>query len=242
MDYAKLKIPNHLAFIVDGNGRWAESKGKKRSDGHLAGFINLKKIIKYTYSKNIKYLSAYLFSTENFKRSKQEVSFIMGLLTSKLKDILDLCHEEKIKVIFSGRRENLSKKVLEVMDKIERDTNNYDKIFNICFNYGGRAEIIDASKKIAQDYKEGNINLEDLDENIFNKYLYQNSPPVDLMIRTSGEERISNFMLWQCSYAEFYFPKVLFPDFDENEFDKAILEYTKRDRRFGGIDYEKKSN
>ncbi|MBR3362586.1 MAG: di-trans,poly-cis-decaprenylcistransferase [Bacilli bacterium] len=235
-------MPNHLAFIVDGNGRWAESKGKKRSDGHLAGFINLKKIIKYTYSKNIKYLSAYLFSTENFKRSKQEVSFIMGLLTSKLKDILDLCHEEKIKVIFSGRRENLSKKVLEVMDKIERDTNNYDKIFNICFNYGGRAEIIDASKKIAQDYKEGNINLEDLDENIFNKYLYQNLPPVDLMIRTSGEERISNFMLWQCSYAEFYFPKVLFPDFDEYEFDKAILEYTKRDRRFGGIDYEKKSN
>lgn len=243
VDYTKLKIPNHLAFIVDGNGRWALSKGKKRSEGHLAGFINLKKIIKYTYSKGIKYLSAYLFSTENFKRSEQEVSFIMGLLTSKLNDILDLCHEERIKVIFSGRKEKLSKKVLKVIDKIESDTSNYnDKVFNICFNYGGRAEIIDASKKIAVDYKEGKINLEDLDEKLFNSYLYQDLPPVDLMIRTSGEERLSNFMLWQCSYAEFYFPKVLFPDFDENEFDRAILEYTKRDRRFGGIDYEKKSN
>lgn len=243
MDYTELKIPNHIAFIVDGNGRWAKLKGKNRSEGHLAGFINLKKIIKYVFSKKIKYLSAYLFSTENFKRSKQEVNFIMNLLTSKLKDILNLCHEEKIKVVFSGRKDNLSKKVLEVISQIEEETSIYeDRVFNICFNYGGRAEIIDASKKIAYDYSKGNLNLEELDENIFGKYLYQDLPPVDLMIRTSGEERLSNFMLWQCSYAEFYFPKVLFPDFDEKQFDKAIIEYTKRDRRFGGIDYEKKNN
>lgn len=243
MDYTELKIPNHIAFIVDGNGRWAKLKGKNRSEGHLAGFINLKKIIKYVFSKKIKYLSAYLFSTENFKRSKQEVNFIMNLLTSKLKDILNLCHEEKIKVVFSGRKDNLSKKVLEVIRQIEEETSIYeDRVFNICFNYGGRAEIIDASKKIAYDYSKGNLKLEELDENIFGKYLYQDLPPVDLMIRTSGEERLSNFMLWQCSYAEFYFPKVLFPDFDEKQFDKAIIEYTKRDRRFGGIDYEKKNN
>ena len=243
MDYTKLKVPNHLAFIVDGNGRWAQMKGKNRSEGHLAGFINLKRILKYAFSKNIKYLSAYLFSTENFKRSEQEVSFIMGLLTSKLNEILKLCHEEKIKVIFSGRNENLSKKVLDVIKKIEKETIDYkDKVFNICFNYGGRAEIIDVAKKIAVDYDKGLIDLSDLDENVFNSYLYQDLPPVDLMIRTSGEERLSNFMLWQCSYAEFYFPKVLFPDFDEGEFDKAILEYTMRDRRFGGIDYEKKSS
>lgn len=243
MDYTELKIPNHIAFIVDGNGRWAKLKGKNRSEGHLAGFINLKKIIKYVFSKKIKYLSAYLFSTENFKRSKQEVNFIMNLLTSKLKDILNLCHEEKIKVVFSGRKDSLSKKVLEVIRQIEEETSIYeDRVFNICFNYGGRAEIIDASKKIAYDYSKGNLNLEELDENIFGKYLYQDLPPVDLMIRTSGEERLSNFMLWQCSYAEFYFPKVLFPDFDEKQFDKAIIEYTKRDRRFGGIDYEKKNN
>ncbi len=243
MDYTKLKVPKHIAFIVDGNGRWAESRGKKRSEGHLAGFINLKKIIKYTYSKNIKYLSAYLFSTENFKRSKQEVNFIMNLFTSKLKEILELCHEEKIKVVISGRKENLTKKVLETTKKLEKETADYkDRVLNICFNYGGRTEIIDAAKKIAIDYNKGQINLDDLDENMFNHYLYQNLPPIDLMIRTSGEMRISNFMLWQCSYAEFYFPKVFFPDFDEKEFDKAIIEYTKRDRRFGGINYEKKSN
>lgn len=243
VDYTKLKVPNHLAFIVDGNGRWAKMRGKKRSEGHLAGFINLKKIIKYVYSKKIKYLSVYLFSTENFKRSEQEVSFIMNLFTSKLNDILDLCHEEKIKVVFSGRREELSNKVLGVMDKIEKETSIYcDRVFNICFNYGGRTEIIDASKKLAEDYKNGIVSLDNLDENMFNSYLYQVLPPIDLMIRTSGEMRLSNFMLWQCSYAEFYFPKVLFPDFDEDEFDKAIFEYNKRDRRFGGINYEKKGN
>ena len=243
MDYKNLKIPNHVGFIVDGNGRWAKERGKKRSEGHLAGFVNLKKIIKYVFSKKIKYLSAYLFSTENFKRNEQEVNFIMNLFTSKLNDILKLCHDEKIRVVFSGRRNNLSKKVLNTMVKIEKDTLDYDgKIFNICFNYGGRAEIIDASKKIAYDYFDGKLNLDDLDENMFNNYLYQDLPPIDLMIRTSGEERLSNFMLWQCSYAEFYFPKVFFPDFNEEEFDKAILEYTSRDRRFGCIDYEKKNN
>ena len=167
----------------------------------------------------------------------------MGLLTSKLKDILDLCHEEKIKVVFSGRREGLAKKVQEVIKKIEKETDIYkDRVFNICFNYGSKAEIIDASKKIAEDYSKGIIKLDEIDEEKFNSYLYQNLPPIDLMIRTSGEERLSNIMLWQCSYAEFYFPKVLFPDFDEDEFDKAIFEYNKRDRRFGGINYEKKGN
>lgn len=243
MDYTKLKVPNHLAIIVDGNGRWAKQRGKKRSEGHLKGFINLKKIIKYVFSKKIRYLSAYLFSTENFKRSEQEVNFIMGLLTSKIKDILDLCHEEKIKVVFSGRKEKLSKKVIETINQIEKETEKYkERVFNICFNYGGRAEIIDASKKIAYDYSMGKIKLEDIDEITFNKYLYQDLPPIDLMIRTSGEKRLSNFMLWQCSYAEFYFTKVLFPDFNEKEFDKAILEYTNRDRRFGGIKYEEKNN
>ena len=243
MDYTKLKVPNHLAIIVDGNGRWATLRDKKRSDGHLAGFMNLKDITKYAFSKGVNVLSAYLFSTENFKRSEKEVSFIMNLLTSKLKEILDLCHEVKFKVVFSGRRDKLSKKVISTISKIEEETSMYgERIFNICFNYGGRAEIIDAAKKIASDYSNKTIDLETIDETIFNKYLYQDLPPVDLMIRTSGEMRLSNFMLWQCSYAEFYFPKVLFPDFDEKEFDKAILEYTSRDRRFGGINYEKKSN
>lgn len=239
MDYSKLKIPNHVALIVDGNGRWATEKGMNRSAGHKQGFLNLKKLTAYIFSKNIKCISAYLFSTENFKRSQMEVSFIMGLLTVQLQDILNFCHEEKIKAVFSGRKEHLSDKVLKAINKIEKETEIYnDRLFNICFNYGGHAEIIDATKKIVKDVQNGNLDINKLDENMFNKYLYHELPPVDLMIRTSGEQRLSNFMLWQNSYAEFYFPKTYFPDFDEKEFDKAIVEYTKRDRRFGGIDYE----
>ena len=238
-----MKVPNHLAIIVDGNGRWATKQGLSRSDGHKEGFVNLMRVLKYAYSKDIKYVSAYLFSTENFKRSKVEVDFIMGLLTGKLDDILNFCHSEKIKAIFSGRRKNLSSKVISVIEKIEDETKDYEnRVFNICFNYGGRAEIVDATRKITLDIDNGKLDINSLNEEIFSKYLYQELPPVDLMIRTSGEQRLSNFMLWQCSYAEFYFPKVYFPDFNENEFDKAILEYTKRDRRFGGIDYENKSN
>lgn len=243
MDYSKLKVPNHVAIIVDGNGRWATEKGMSRSEGHNEGFINLKKLSAYIFSKKIKYLSAYLFSTENFKRSKMEVNFLMNLLNSKQKEILEFCHEEKIKVVFSGRKEKLSEKVIEAMRIIEKETSIYkDKLFNICFNYGGHAEIIDATKKIVKDIQNGKLDIDKLDEKKFNQYLYQNLPPIDLMIRTSGEQRLSNFMLWQNSYAEFYFPKTYFPDFDENEFDKAILEYTKRDRRYGGIDYENKNN
>ena len=243
MDYSKLKVPNHVAIIVDGNGRWATERGMSRSEGHNEGFLNVKKLSAYIFSKNIKYLSAYLFSTENFKRSKQEVSFLMNLLVGKLKEILEFCHEEKIKAIFSGREENLSPKVIKVMREIEEETKDYqDRVFNICFNYGGHAEIVDATKKIVKEVNEGKLDIDDLNEDNFSKYLYHDLPPVDLMIRTSGEQRLSNFMLWQNSYAEFYFPKTYFPDFDEKEFDKAILEYTKRDRRFGGIDYEKKNN
>ncbi len=243
MDYSKLKVPNHVAIIVDGNGRWATEKGMSRSEGHQQGFLNLKKLLAYMFSKNIKYISAYLFSTENFKRSKVEVNFLMNLLTGQLTEILEFCHQEKIKAVFSGRKENLSKKVVEAMEKIEQDTSKYqEKIFNICFNYGGHAEIIDATKKIVKDVQAGKLDMNKLDEETFNHYLYQDLPPVDLMIRTSGEQRLSNFMLWQNSYAEFYFPKTYFPDFDENEFDQAILEYTKRDRRFGGIDYAKKNH
>ncbi len=243
MDYSNLKVPNHVALIVDGNGRWATEKGMNRSEGHKQGFLNLKKLTAYIFSKDIHYISAYLFSTENFKRSKTEVSFIMGLLTNQLKDILNFCHKEKIKAIFSGRKENLSSKVLKAMEEIETETKMYEgRVFNICFNYGGHAEIIDATKKIVNDVQNGKLDINKLDENNYSKYLYQNLPPVDLMIRTSGEQRLSNFMLWQNSYAEFYFPKTYFPDFDDKEFDKAILEYTKRDRRFGGIDYENQNN
>ena len=243
MNYSNLKVPNHIAFIVDGNGRWATEKGMSRSEGHKQGFINVKRILKYAYSKDIKYISAYLFSTENFKRSKKEIDFLMNLLTGKIKEILEFCHEQKIKALFSGRRDNLSSSIIKTMEKIEKETSEYnDHIFNMCFGYGSRAEIVDATKKIAKDAVEEKIKITDIDEKLFSNYLYQDLPDIDLLIRTSGEMRLSNFMLWQCSYAEFYFPKVFFPDFNEEEFDKAIVEYTKRDRRFGGINYENESN
>ncbi len=239
MDYTKVKLPSHVAIIVDGNGRWATNRGLSRSDGHKEGFLNLKNLTKYIFNRGITHISAYLFSTENFKRSKAEVAYIMSLLTDKLKEILVFCHEEKIKAVFSGRLENLSDKVINTMDKIVNETKDYEgKTFNMCFGYGSHAEIIDAAKKIVNDVNNGKLNIDKLDEEMFNKYLYQELPPVDLLIRTGGEQRLSNFMLWQLSYAELYFTKTYFPDFKENDFDKAIIEYSRRDRRFGGIDYE----
>lgn len=236
MNYQNIKIPNHVAIILDGNGRWAKMRGKKRSEGHLAGFNNLEKLSDYIYSKGVKVLSVFAFSTENFKRSKDEVDYLMGLFAEGLKRFAKSSKKNKIKIVFSGRREPLPADVLKVIDKVTDDTKDHkDGIFNICVNYGGQYEIIDAAKKMHLDILKRNISLENIDIDNFGNYMYNTLPPVDLLIRTSGEQRISNFMLWDLAYAEFYFPEVLFPDFNNNEFDKALLEYTKRDRRFGGI-------
>ena len=238
MEYTNLKIPNHLAIIVDGNGRWAKQRGLSRSMGHKAGFENLDRICNYAISKGVKVISLYVFSTENFKRSKEEVDYLMNLFVTKFKVFTKKLNHNNVKVVFSGRREPLPKDVLSAMDKMREDTKDNDgAIINFCINYGGHAEIIDATKKIALDVKNG-LDIDSINEEIFSKYLYNDLPPVDFMIRTSGESRISNFLLWQLSYAEFYFPKTYFPDFNEDEFDKAIVEYTSRDRRFGGIKYE----
>ena len=232
MNYKDLKIPTHVAIIVDGNGRWAQERGLPRLKGHDAGFEKKKKIGKYILSKDVKILSLYVFSTENFKRDKKEVDHLMDLFVLMFKKDKNFFMKNNIKVIFSGRDKPLPKKVIEARDKLTSLTkNNTGGILNICLNYGGRAEIIDATKKIIKD----NINIEDINEELFSKYLYQDLPDVDLMIRTSGELRLSNFLLWQNSYAEFYFPKTYFPDFTEKDFDDAILIYNKRDRRYGGI-------
>lgn len=239
MSCKNIKIPNHVAIILDGNGRWAKQRGKKRSEGHLAGFNNLEKLSEYIYSKGVNVLSVFAFSTENFKRSKEEVDYLMNLFAEGLKRFAKNSKKNKVKIVFSGRRNPLPKDVLKIIDQVTEETkDNNGGIFNICVNYGGQYEILDATEKLCLDLMNGKISLQDLDLNKFNDYMYNSLPPVDLMIRTSGEERISNFMLWSCAYAEFYFPKVLFPDFNNEEFDKALVEYTKRDRRFGGIDYE----
>jgi len=239
MDYSNLKIPNHVAIIVDGNGRWAKERNLPRSKGHDAGFRRLKEITSYAFNKGIKVVSIYVFSTENFKRSKEEVDHLMNLfITGFKKD--KFYQKENVKVIFSGRREPLSNDVLEAMDTMVLETKDNTKgILNVCLNYGGRSEILDATKRIYGDIVNNKITIEDLTEELYTKYLYHDLPNIDLMIRTSGELRLSNFMLWQNSYAEFYFPNTYFPDFDKKEFDKAIIEYTKRDRRYGNIDYTK---
>lgn len=240
MNEQKLKIPTHVAIILDGNGRWAKSRGLSRSQGHSAGFENLKKLSEYVFSKGTKVLSVYAFSTENFKRSKPEVDFLMNLFASKFKEYSNQLKEKNIKLVFSGKKESpLPDSVIKTMNEAEELTkDNTGGIFNICINYGGRSEIIEATKKICTKALNNELNIEDITEESYNKYLFQDLPDVDLMIRTSGEERLSNFLLWQNSYAEFYFPQTYFPDFNEEEYDEALLEFTKRDRRFGSINNE----
>ena len=232
------KMPNHVAIILDGNGRWAQKRGLKRSMGHKAGFENLKKLSKHIFKSGVKVLSVFAFSTENFKRDKEEVDYLMDLLVKQFKTLIN--KKDNVKIVFSGSKNNLREDVLEAIEEIEKLTkDNTDHIFNICFNYGGRLEIVDATKKIVEDCKSGKLDIEDLNEEVYSKYLYNEIPNVDLLIRTSGELRVSNFMLYQISYAEMYFPEVLFPDFDNNEFDKAVELYNNRDRRFGGINKTK---
>ena len=225
-----IKIPEHVGIILDGNGRWAKERGLKRTAGHLAGYKNLLKLSKYVLDKGTKYLSVFAFSTENFNRPQEEVDYLMNLFIKGFNEDRGYFKKKNIRVVFSGRRNKLSDKVLDAMDKMEEETkDNTLGTLNICLNYGGRAEIIDAVNKIIND------NQKDITEETFKKYLYNDLPDIDFMIRTSGEIRISNFMLWQISYAELYFPKCYFPDFNESEYDKALVEFTKRDRRFGGL-------
>ena len=235
-------IPRHVAIIFDGNGRWATSRGLTRSEGHQAGFNNLKGISEYIIKRGVKVLSVFAFSTENFKREKKEVDFLMNLFTKDFRESITFFNEHDIKVLISGRRENLSSKVLKTIDDLQEQTkNNQAGILNICLNYGGRAEIVDAAKKIATMVENKEITVDDIDENLFSKMLYHDLPPIDLMIRTSGEQRISNFLLYELAYAELYFTNTYFPDFNEEAFEKAIESFLNRNRRFGG-NYENKNN
>ena len=227
-------IPKHVGIIMDGNGRWAKMRGKKRSFGHLEGSKTLENIALYAIECGVQVLSVYAFSTDNFKRSKEEVDYLMDLFIIMFNKKMKKIKDNDIKVIFSGRREPLRKDVLASMDKIVEETkNNKRGILNICLNYGGQEEIVDATKKIVELVNNGELNIDDVDKNNFYKYLYNDLPPLDLLIRTSGEYRLSNFMPYQSTYSEFYFTDTLFPDFDNREFDKAIESYNKRDRRFG---------
>ena len=196
--------------------------------------------IEYAFSNGIEILSVFAFSTENFKRSKEEVNYLMNLFVKMFKDYFDELNEKGIKIVFSKKESGLPDKLENIIkDVTEKTKDNKNGIFNVCINYGGQDEIVDVVKKISKKVLDGNINIDDINKNIIEENLYQKLPPIDLLIRTSGEYRISNYMLWQMAYSEMYFTNTYFPDFDEFELKKAIEEYSKRDRRFGNIEDKK---
>jgi undecaprenyl diphosphate synthase len=228
-------IPNHLAIIVDGNRRWARKHNMPAFMGHKHGFERLEKVIDYAAKIGVPYISFFVFSTENFQRDAQEIDYLMELFKKNFLKMAVKMKLENIKAVFSGRRVNLAPSVIDAMDYLSSETQNCrGTMVNFCFNYGGKAEIIDACKIIATKINNNALQIEDINEATFTQHLYTDFPPVDLLVRTSGEIRISNFMLWQLAYSEMYFTDVLFPDFDEDCFNEALRAYQCRTRRFGG--------
>lgn len=227
-------LPQHVAIIMDGNGRWAKSRGMIRSFGHVEGVKSVERIVNHSNKIGIKFLTLYAFSTENWNRSESEIDFLMKIFKEKLNQLISDKRNFRYRLI--GRKENVSKDIIDLSDTLEEKTKFNDGInLNIAFNYGSKQEIIDATKKIAQDYKSGILeDLNTLNENKFNSYLYTyDQPDVDLLIRTGSEKRMSNFLLWQSSYAELIFLNTFWPDFSESDFDKCIEEFNSRNRRFG---------
>lgn len=232
----ELKIPNHVAIIMDGNGRWASQKGRPRIFGHSKGVESFDKIVRYGKKIGIKFMTFYAFSTENWQRPAVEVEFLMELLKNKLKkSILDENNGMKINII--GERQNLPNEILRLVESLQEKTKfNNEMVLNLAISYGSRQEILNATRRIAGQCVKKEINIENIDEDVFNKYLYTSGQPdVDLLIRTGGEQRISNFLLWQISYAELFFTKTYWPDFSESSLDEAIEEFNNRSRRFGKL-------
>ncbi len=229
--------PKHIAIILDGNRRWAKAKGLKPTEGHKAGAEAVKNIAKYAYDSGLKYLTVYAFSTENWKRDAAEVTLLMKLLDKFTSDLLVSDEKREIRIKVYGDISALNKKLQEKIIKLEEKTKENKKmVFGICLNYGGRDEIVKSVKEIGKLIKEEKIGIEDITKELISSYLYtKDIPDPDLIIRTSNEYRLSNFLTWQSTYSELYFPEnVMWPDFDEYQFDKAIEEYIKRNRRFGG--------
>lgn len=228
-------VPRHIAIILDGNGRWAKKRGLPRTAGHAVGSENFRKIATYCKNIGVEYLTVYAFSTENWKRPPEEVKTIMKLLGKYLHEAVDTMERDKIRMKIFGDVSALSPELQALVTKTDEISRHYEGFqANICLNYGGRDEILSAARRYAEDYAAGRA--PELTEESFGGYLYSAGiPDPDLLIRPGGELRISNFLLWQCAYAEFYFTDVLWPDFTPAELDKAIAEFNRRDRRFGGV-------
>jgi len=226
-------LPFHIAIIMDGNGRWASQKGLPRSQGHEAGTQNLRRVIKCFADHKIKYLTIYAFSTENWSRPELEVNMLFDLLAQSIVEETPKLHSDGVRIKHIGRLDTLPKQLGQsILKSIELTKANKNMILTVAFNYGGRTEIIDATKKIIAE----NINPDLINEETFSTYLYDSElPDPDLIVRTAGEMRISNFLIWQSAYSEFYYTSVLWPDFDEIEIKKALSSYSNRHRRYGTI-------
>ena len=235
-----MKIPQHIAIILDGNGRWAKAKGMPRNYGHAQGSKNVERICEDAYRMGVKYLTVYAFSTENWNRPKEEVDALMKLLRNYMKTCLKTAkkNDMKVRVIgdLAGLDEDIRNRILELEDATKE---NGGLNFQIALNYGSRDEIVRAVRKLASDCTDGKLKPEEIDESVFEHYLDTHDiPDPDLLIRTSGELRLSNYLLWQLAYTEFYFTDIPWPDFTKEELSKAIEQYNKRDRRYGGVKEE----
>lgn len=230
-------LPEHIGIIMDGNGRWAKKRGLPRSAGHTAGAQTFRKIARYCSDIGIKYLTVYAFSTENWRRPTDEVSALMRLFKDYMRESLEDFREDSIILRFIGDRSAFSDELLELMDENEEISREREgMVLNIAMNYGGRAELVTAIKEIAAQAASGTLKPEDITEAKVSDYLYtKGQPDPDLIIRPSGENRTSNFLLWQSAYAEYVIMDVLWPDFTTDDLDRALIEYAKRNRRFGGV-------
>ena len=230
-------VPRHIAIIMDGNGRWAKKRGLPRTAGHAAGAETFRKIANYCRTLGVEYLTVYAFSTENWKRSKEEVSAIMKLLGNYLKEALQDMEKNHVRFKFFGDLTRLSPKLQQMCAEAEKKSAVFGDVqVNFCLNYGGRDEIVKASQAFARDVAGGKYTPEELTEELLSSYFYsKNVPDPELIIRPSGEMRTSNFLLWQSAYSEYVFMDVLWPDFSPEDLDKAIAEYNGRNRRFGGV-------
>jgi len=235
MSNMKKDMPKHLAIIMDGNGRWAESMGKNRIHGHNHGVKAVQEVVEEAVQLKIKYLTLYAFSTENWSRPQEEIVFLMKLLVNTLRSEFEKLLENRIKLNVIGNTEQLPEPVRTELDYvIDQTQNNTEMTLTLALSYGGREELANVLKQLAYKIKDNTISPEKIDQSIINEHLYtHNLPDVDLLIRTSGEKRISNFLLWQIAYAELYFSKVLWPDFTKKHLHEALTSYQKRERRFG---------
>ena len=232
----KPKPPRHIAIIMDGNGRWAKQRGLPRTAGHAAGAEAFRRIANYCRTLGVEYLTVYAFSTENWKRSADEVAGIMKLLRRYLEEALRDMEKNRVRLCFFGDLTKLSPELQALCDRAQKQSEDYDVQVNFCLNYGGRDEIVQAARRFAQDVADGKHRPEELTEELLATYLYSAEvPDPELIIRPSGEKRTSNFLLWQSAYSEYVFMNVLWPDFSPADLDAAIEEYHRRDRRFGGV-------